>query len=428
MRAAANRNADPQPSRLAVLLLFAVAVLLAHSTVSAQSWAAGRKRPALFQIISLDATGERNWRYGSEDVAGNGLASFDTAEAQLDLRSGYAVADNDRVWIRSYVSADSQPPRSAVVFFFFDTDSNTSTGGSAAAEEIWPAFERDPTAGGYEQVVVSRADGMPLAYYRWNDKSNKFVAQNIAQNALTAEFGSERDPLGFGGNTHGYAQISLAHSSSGLTSACRSRIFVRLWNDVPSGAFGDDDLAPAACVPRENSFGDPEILHSDSCTADTDCPAAGHCREHVCLFAYVCEAAADCRADEHCENQVCVHTVDARCSDDAQCEGLVCENGACVACTDSGARACSADRLCTPSGACITPSAARVITEPNTNSDDGGVRGGAFRCSAAAGRGSQPAIGAIAMLLLALLWRTTRRRRVRLRPVGPEPRHNGGAR
>jgi hypothetical protein len=390
----------------------AVMIVLAAATASAQTWSSQRERPALWQIISVDATGEPGWPYGDEDIAKDGAATFLIDEARTDLRTTYADADANRLWLRSYVSADEMGP-DLVAFFFVDADLNTKSGGPALSDVVWPLFESDPSAGGYEYVVGVRGDGSLLGHYRWNASTRLFEAQAVKPNTIAAAAGRDQDPILIGRPSHGYVQVAIDHALSQLDQNCHARIYVRLWNDVPSRAFGDDDLGPAACRPEENAYGDPLVLQPDRCTSDADCPAGGRCEGEVCLFTYSCD---DCRDGEVCEGSKCVREVVASCTDDADCDGLVCESGACVACTESGARACDSGRLCSPDGSCVTPEET-TGDSGDQNSDDGGVRGGAFHCSAAPGPAmlaSLPSLG----WLLALAWlpaRLARRRKHRRR-------------
>jgi hypothetical protein len=399
-------------------------ILLATGAASAQTWSAQRSRPALWQIISVDATGEPGWPYGDEDIARDGAATFLADEARTDLRTTYADADANRLWLRGYVSADEMGP-DLVAFFFVDADLNKNSGGPAVSDVIWPQFANDPSPGGYEYAIGVRGDGSLLGHYRWNASKKVFEAQMVKSNTIASEAGRDRDPILIGRPSHGYVQLALDHALSGLDQNCRARIFVRLWNDVPSRSFGDDDLGPAACRPEENADGDPEVLQPDHCASDADCPAGGRCLDDVCLFAYSCD---DCREGEVCQGGKCVRTVDTSCTEDADCDGLVCESGACVSCSETGARACESGRLCSPDGSCVTP-AETTGDSGDQNSDDGGVRGGAFHCSTAPGPAmlaSLPSVG----WLLALAWlpaRMAARRRRRRRRDASEPTEIGGA-
>jgi hypothetical protein len=410
---------------LALLWTFTAAcMLLAATTANAQTWSSARKRPALWQIISVDATSEPDWPYDREDIAKDGEATFLTDEARTDLRTTYADADANRLWLRSYVAADEMGP-DLVAFFFVDTDLKTSSGGPATSDVIWPEFATDPSPGGYEYAIGVRGDGMVLGHYLWNESKRVFEAQTVKPNTIAAEAGRDRDPLLIGRPSHGYVQLAIDHALSALDQSCRARIFVRLWNDVPSRAFGDDDVAPAACRPEQNAHGDPSVLQPDSCSSNTDCPANGRCREQVCLFAYACD---DCRDGEVCEAAQCVRKVDTRCDDDADCDGLVCEAGACVSCAESGARTCESDRLCSPDGSCVAP-AETTDHAGDHDSDDGGVRGGAFHCSAAAGPAMLATLPSFAWLL-GLAWLPARfaaRRRRRRRRDAPGTDQIGGA-
>jgi hypothetical protein len=411
-------------TNLASLVSTCTATLLVAAAANAQTWSSQRDRPALWQIVSVDASSEPGWPYGDEDIAKDGQATFLTDEARTDLRTTYADADANRLWLRSYVAADEMGP-DLVAFFFVDADLNTSTGGPAISDVVWPEFETDPTPGGYEYAVGVRGDGSLLGHYRWNASQKLFEAPMVEPNTIAAEAGRDRDPILIGPPNHGYVQLALDHALSELDQNCRARIFVRLWNDVPSRAFGDDDVGPAACRPEQNAHGDPELLQPDPCTGDADCPADGRCLEGVCLFAYSCD---DCRAEEVCEAAKCVREVDASCEQDADCDGLVCESGDCLSCTESGARACESGRICSPDGSCVTP--AEITGDAgDESSDDGGVRGGAFHCSTAAGPAMLASLPSLAWLL-ALVWlpaRAAARRKRRRRDAAPGQPEIGGA-
>ena len=101
----------------------------------AQSWVPARTTPSLVELGSVDRTGEPNWLYGAEDVAGDGLDTFTAAEQAIDLRTTYAVANNNELWVRSYVSSTAAPGDDVHLFVFVDADRNPNTGGSAIAPE-----------------------------------------------------------------------------------------------------------------------------------------------------------------------------------------------------------------------------------------------------------------------------------------------------
>ncbi len=404
------------------------------SSLQAQTWSDNRNRPALWQIISVDATGETGWPYGEEDVAGDGSGQFSTEEASVDLRSVYATADGDRLWLRAYVSLESSPPASAMAFVFIDADGSQTTGGTAAATEIWPDFDEDPTDGGFERAIGIRGDGTLIGVWRFNEQNANWTTQPDQAGDVNVEVGVDRDPVLIAAERHGYFQVDAAHQITGLTATCDGSILLRLWNDdPPDNGFGDDDSAVAACRVATGANGDPAVLVSAGCTSDAECPADGICYEGTCYFAYSCSTDADCRSGETCSNGVCVRVVDAECQDNADCDGLVCDSGVCVACSDSGARACDSGYFCAPNGSCIairdtgtdggvvagsggsvSPGARDSGTEDGLTAGSGGsdspgpdVQGGAFHCGVATG--GTEASGAAFLLLICFLVLSTRR-------------------
>ena len=74
-RALEIANADGQSA------LLLVALTAASSRAAAQSWSNARPRPALFQIVAIDRTGELGFPYEREDIAGDGLGTFAADEA-----------------------------------------------------------------------------------------------------------------------------------------------------------------------------------------------------------------------------------------------------------------------------------------------------------------------------------------------------------
>src|SRR5688572_16115089 len=138
--------ASKRAARLGALALMLAAV---SQSVSAQTWSARREHPALFEIIGVDATSQSNWPFGREDIAGDGVTKVDADEASVDLRSVYADPRANTLWLRAYVTATTKPPTAAVAFFFIDTDGRKNTGGPADSGAMWPAFDDDPSLGGY---------------------------------------------------------------------------------------------------------------------------------------------------------------------------------------------------------------------------------------------------------------------------------------
>lgn len=364
--------------------------LTAAGSAEAQTWSAMRTTPALFHIIAVDRTGETLWPYGREDVAGDGLGTFQADEREADLRSIYADVENDHLLLRAYVSAESAPSMRTVAFFFIDADDRATTGGPAFQDALW-RLAADPTPGGYERAVAVRGDGALVGTYRWDADEEAWVETQEPAPRVRFEAGLDVDPLRFGADERGYFQVSLHHEISGLNASCAGNIFVRTHHEVEDGrSFGDDTLELFACRAPTDPYGDPVVLRPDRCDKDDDCPADGVCREGVCLFAYACTDHIHCRARERCQGNICVREVSGSCDEDADCDGLVCEGGACVACAETGARACEGELVCSPNGSCLDPD--DFTPGPGNGGNGGGAgedesyvgrtQGGAFRCSA----------------------------------------------
>jgi hypothetical protein len=396
--------------RAVALLTTALLTLAAFALVpsaSAQTWSSPRGRPALWQIVAIDRTGEPGFPYGREDIAGDGLTTFDAGEAGTDLRSVYADGTAERLWLRSYVALEGGPPNTARFFFFIDSDARPDTGGPARGEVLEPALRKDPTDGGYERVVVVRGDATMLGVWEWSAPANAWLALAVAEDAVRVEFGRARDPLAIGAVERGYVQVSVAADVARLDASCVGHFFVRTWNaGMRPTAFGDDVREEAACRPAADALGDPVVLRSYTCEADAQCPASGRCREGVCLFAYDCTANEDCRNGERCTANQCVRIVDRTCSSAAECDGLACEATQCVACSESGTRACAAGLQCSPNGACV----AANDFEPTGGAQIDNIQGGAFHCTA--GRRADGAGGwALLSVMLGLLGRRMRTKR-----------------
>src|SRR5262249_10901563 len=85
-------------------ILGTVAGLAFAPPANAQTWVGGRKTPRLDEIVAIDNTGEWFWPYGpTEDILGDGINTYTTAEQRLDMRSAYAATDAQRFWTRVYV-------------------------------------------------------------------------------------------------------------------------------------------------------------------------------------------------------------------------------------------------------------------------------------------------------------------------------------
>jgi hypothetical protein len=388
----------------------------------AQTWSSPRGRPVLWQIVAIDESGETGWPYGGEDVAGDGLDSFDAEEAGADLRTVYADADAERLWIRAYVASESAPSASVIAYFFLDSDDRDGTGGDADSDALWPELTADPSAGGYERAIAARGDGTLGGAWRWDTQAGEWTAIAPPPPDDVVEIDRDLDPIRIGGPEHGYLQLELDHDVSGLDASCDGNIFVRMRHDgdPPARAFGDDDEQASACRLATDAFGDPIVLREPACSEDSDCPADGRCREGVCLFAYDCSGDDDCRTGEQCSAGACVRVVERSCGSDADCDGLVCADGDCAACAESGARACAAGLLCSPNGGCVDPEADPIGGGGSSGGAGGGsgaaapgtTRGGAFHCAAARVGTGGATLGAFSLAFaLATVSMRMRRRR-----------------
>ena len=394
-RGGSGSSTARRTAQLAAAALTAITLLASTaSSAAAQTWSERRERPSLFEIVAVDETAQSLWPFGQEDIAKDGVANSMADESAVDLRSVYAATRSDGLWVRTYVASDAEPMQSAVAFFFLDNDANAKTGGKAEGDTLFKGWSTDPSPGGYELAVGMRGDGTLLGVFEWDDAKDVWTLQPDKPVLVTLETGKARDPLRLAGDDHGYFQMKLEPRVLKLGDGCTGPLFVRLWNDATGArAFGDSSDV-TLCKPRLNAYGDPEILASAECNADTSCPAQGKCRERVCVFEYDCNQDAECRDGERCMGSVCVRVVDRSCDSADDCDGLVCASGRCTAC-GTGARACASGLLCTPGGTCIRPgetgSAGRGGSSggrSGSGAEDGDagerVRGGAFTCAALA--------------------------------------------
>jgi hypothetical protein len=395
--------------------LLALLGLLHAQPGLAQTWTGGRGDPTLWQVIALDATGEPDFPYGREDVAGDGLATFSATEAASDLRSAYATAEATKLWLRAYLAGTAAPGQGLRAFIFIDSDARNNTGGPAQGMELDEALEDDPTSGGYERVVSVRGNGSVLGVYEWNASTRVWLElTDVRPPDLRAEAGLALDPLEVGTSRHGYVQVELAHALSGLNQSCSGTLFLRVLNDASAmRTFADDAPEEFACTPREDPAGVPVILQPDGCDSDAQCPADGRCQDGICLFAYACESEVDCPSGYSCSGGRCVRVVSGTCDSAGDCDGLVCDDARCVACTESGARACGGDLLCAPDGSCLNPDGSGGSGGGNLG--PGKVRGGAFSCAASVKRA--PAAPLSLLLAGLFLLRLRARRRARAERV-----------
>lgn len=365
MHASAVSRRRYDQSALVLVAAFLIGAVSA-SRATAQTWSSQRGRPALWQITSVDATGDLAWPYGSEDVAGDGAGAFEQDEAGADLRTVYADADANRLWLRAYVASDTALSEDAVAYFFLDTDARNSTGGDAASSQAWPDLGADPSPGGYERVIVARGDGSLVGAWRWDAPNREWVAIEEQPDEIRVEVERDVDPIRIGAAERGYVQVDVDHAISTLDSSCDGNVFVRIWHDdPPMRDFGDDDDEPSACRLPLDDRGDPIVLREPACTTDSDCPADGECVDAVCIFTYACSRDVDCPAGETCRGGAC--------TDDAGGGG--------------GAGGTSGAGAAGTAGTAVPP---------------GNVQGGAFNC-AATRPSAPPSVLLSLLLVLALL-------------------------
>jgi hypothetical protein len=414
---ARRRTVAVRSARALLIPSLLASALSASSGAEAQSWAAPRNSPALWQVVDIDRTGEPGWPYGAEDVANDGVGRLQADEAGSDVRSVYATADADRLWLRAYVVSASAPPSGVRAFFFLDLDARDNTGGPAHGAELDALLDTDLSFRGYERAIGVDASGDVLGAWEWDASGAAWIEiRNRVAQTVSAEVGSTLDPLRIAGDNHGYLQVSVAHELSTLNASCGGALFVRLVHEgTATRRFGDDALDEFVCEAPRDAYGDPVVLRRAACDSDDDCPANGVCRAGICLFAYECSGAADCLPDHACTGNRCVRVVTGSCTDAGDCDGLVCASGACVSCSSSGARACASGLQCSPNGSCVDPDDIEPGAQPGGpgGSDagvDGKVQGGALTCSAqASGPAAWSGLGSLLMLGLVLARRRVRR-------------------
>jgi len=178
-------------------------VLLATSAAAAQTWSDARTTPSLSELIAADATGEADWPFGSEDVAGDGT-TFGAEEQSVDIRRAYAVTDTARLWLRAYVSSSGAPDASLRLYVFVDADGDNTTGGTAAAGDIEAAFTSDPPDGGYEHVLGLSGAGTVIDFWDYQAQQDNYLPNNGGATRAEADSGTDTDPLLLGGDVHGY--------------------------------------------------------------------------------------------------------------------------------------------------------------------------------------------------------------------------------
>ncbi len=418
-----------QSSRRCCLLIATAALTFGSTRLAyAQTWVNDRQGPALREILTVDATGENNWIWGSEDVANNGLAAFPTGEQAIDARTVYVATDATRFYSRVYFSVIDAEPGELTSYVFLDTDRNVSTGGPASGGGLDASFGDDPTEGGYEYVIRVRrtsSGSTEGAILQFSVLSRQFEVASIQPTQLTAETGSFLDPIRINQNTHGYLQSVVDMSAINLSQSCQIGIFVRTTNQGQNLGAGDLVVGrKMACTPTLTD-GNPDIIVNppDRCTSNDQCPNGGICVNGVCRLTPACIIDADCANGLRCFDGRCVYRDGGGCTDSGDCNGLVCEQGQCVACTTDVS--CGSGLVCGPDGRCTpAPNGTSTSTSTSTSNaaaSDAGLsllpgerlQGGACACTTIGGRGDGW-FGLVGILgLSALLARGIKRERGR---------------
>jgi hypothetical protein len=402
-------------------ILAAAAVLVFTSPADAQTWVGARTTPRLGELVAIDHTGESWWPFPPpEDILGDGLNNYTTAEQRLDMRSAYATTDAQRFWTRVYVVARDMVASGVHVFVFIDTDNNATTGGSAAAAVINARFTTDPTMGGYERVLEIDATGAVLHVWSWQQAMMTFTSAVPTMAQTKGEAGKDVDPATPGAWVAGYVEAQIDLAVAGLTTACDARLFYRSVNTTDPTHSDIDIGVEGPCKPAAGPDGVPAILVPPmGCTTDMDCPAQGICHDGTCILPAPCLVATDCGAGFMCSpDGRCLPNPGGTCMVQTDCGQLACVGGQCVACT-LGSTNCGAGLECTPQGTCVVGAGGA-----GGNGAGGGiptlrpgqrVQGGALACDVlrSPGAGGDGAHAASLFFACAGLALHTRRRRPR---------------
>lgn len=372
-------------------------VLTASSVATAQTWVPTRTTPSLAEVATVDATGEEGWPFGAEDVAGDGLDTFNPPERSVDVRSTYVVATATELWARAYVSGTTSPGGDVSLYVFVDADRDADTGGSAAATDIDPRFGTDPSQGGYEYVVGVGGNDVLEGVWQWNAAQDAFEpVQNVD---AVVESGVDFDPLWLFEENHGYLQFHMDLAALGLDAACDADLFVRSLSGVTSIDDGDLTVGTRSrCIRVDSDPSTPPIVNPpNGCTSDAQCAGRGLCVDGDCVIPPACRADADCAADELCNARgFCeFDQSNTTCDADADCGDLVCDTAqnTCAACNADAD--CGTGRRCASTGRCIDGAATGTggagsgggaatggaASDPTALAEGEKIQGGAFTCA-----------------------------------------------
>lgn len=363
----------------------ALAAMCTSPQALGQTWVGGRTAPTLAEIVAVDATGEDDWLFGAEDVAGDGLDTFMQQERSIDIRSAYASTTANEFYFRLYVSDSASPGGNVSGYVFIDADRDNQTGGSAVAPEIDDRFASDDSPGGYDYVFAVQGNGNVIDLWEWDDAAGEFDTAMMNATQADAEAGTDTDPITSAGGDHGYLEGFIELELVGLDSSCNADLYFRSLNET--AAVGDGDLEVGVvgrCRPLDaNDDGVPDVIVPDErCSNDDQCPENAVCIDGRCVFTEVCETDDDCDSGEVCNAAgYCVVEVGDDCSENADCLTRVCDSGTCARCAGDGD--CEDGYRCAADGRCISESnvpSGTGGTLPELEPDEE-VQGGACTCS-----------------------------------------------
>ena len=392
------------PCRALTSVAAGTALLLAGATAEAQSWAGGRQRPSVAEIVAVDATGEGGWIYGTEQL-----------DPSVDIRTAYATVDGGDFWARVYLTATVAPGNGVTAFVFIDSDQQASSGGGANAAEIDPQLDGDSSgATGFEVVVGIGGDESITGVWTWSDATNAYEEADPAPTPAEAEaeVGADTDPIQFLPGPRGYLQARLDLAVVGVGPTCDADLYFRT---VTADAT-DSTPASDSCVAADaDEDGVPDVVEpppTSTCMDDDDCPVLGVCEAGACLLPVPCVDASDCEADEDCSaDGRCVPRPGGDCTSNDDCGDLVCTGGTCQPCT-LGGEECGDGQRCGPNGRCFDS----VGPEGGELGPGEEVRGGAFTCALSATAHRSTLFHVVFAALAAMRLATRRSRRGRSVP------------
>lgn len=260
----------------------ATAALLVSRAASAQTWPSGTTTPTLRDLVSVDRTGEANWLFGSEDVAGDGLQTFGAEERALDVRSAYAELRGRRLALRAYVSADTAPEQLRV-YAFINVDRAAATGGPGSAPEIDTALDGASPDAGYEVVIGMLQEPEMANVWRWQESTARYEpVADLDALELVIEAGADRDPLDIGDPPNGYLQAAFDPRPLDIPETCSVELLFRASDGLDGG---DSDVGEGGPCRAEdaNRNGVADVAEVEAaCDTDDQCPAGGSCVEGIC--------------------------------------------------------------------------------------------------------------------------------------------------